>query len=1191
MENLPPFEPGDIVAGLEPLEHVEVQSLQPFGSKWLLKGVTLDSRRAISRPLEDADLARLSRVRGAEHAFDGDGEAFLLGVEALRICNAYQFDPLFAVNSSVVDVLPHQVEAVYRFLLPLPRIRFLLADDTGAGKTIMTGLLLKELLFRGVIEKMLIITPGGLTKQWAEELREKFGLESLVVNGDSFASQPGMFARSEGLFITSVDFISRNEGALSAACEAQWDFVAVDEAHKLSAYEYGTKVDRSARYSAVEKLAPRTDHLLLLTATPHRGRRDTFRRLMMLLDSDLFGQDDLVTAQVQRRKIGEGERHNGGEEDIERARNRFFLRRLKEEMLDWNEGPLFKPRHTKSPGYELTAGELELYNAVTHYVRSHRKEAVEKKNRNVELTLLVMQRRLASSLYAITRTLSNRLESLDKVQEILRDPDRSLAEKQRLLRGESGEETPADISQYEELDETQRAQVDRRIFGQVLSSDPEAVAREREEVRSLVEMAKALRGQPEAKFDQLLRVLDESDIIRSEKEKLVIFTEHKDTLLSLQDRLSAKGYNVVTIDGSMGPDARKEAQRQFFQSAKILIATDAAGEGINLQFCRFLINWDIPWNPNRLEQRMGRIHRYGQTQDVWVYNLVATNTREGAVLKRLLDKLDVMREQMGSDRVYDVIDELLEDVPLVKLVERSIDAPTEAVAQNILDEASAKIERAATGVETLVESQRLPSLASPLNMASARELRDASDEHRLQPCFVQNFFERAWKAAGGTLRGGHDDPIYHLGATPPAVLKVAAALKLPVGARSDTPFVFDKSLLSVASPLRVGEHTRLLGPGHPLFVALAHWAIGHAREAWSRGAVVVDPGSTTPHRLWLVRSSVADGRSENKKRLAHQELGVIMGDDAGTRVTSAANLLNFTAPAGLVAPSDIPADPPPAATQSEDAVQMWAYENITEAQKQRVEESRQNECELRRDYLQTAFTFLIVDVQEKLEVQHGRLLLDKADREEIARLEKHLTELKARKQTRLEELELMRNLTADLPEVLTTAWVLPAPQSALPTVEEGGAVEIGSAHFPMRRDDEVERIAMDVAMNYERARGWFPLDVSADGEHYDVRSGGPEGQKRFIEVKGRAQSGPIMLTGPEVDKLRQLGERAFLYIVTFCRGAQGQKPHLQIICDPIRHLSPHEMFRQVQYLVEEGDWKKAGETAALEPNDTVETEV
>ena len=1159
------FNPSDIVAGLEPDEHVEIRRMVPFGNKTLIEGVGVTSRREIRRPLSQEELSRLTKVRGADYTYNGDASAFLLGVEAQRIRIAYQFDPLFAVNASVVDVLPHQVEAVYRYLLPLPRIRFLLADDTGAGKTIMAGLLIKELLFRGVLSKVLIITPGGLTRQWRDEMEEKFSLSFRLINRASFDAEPGQFARSDdGLFITSIDFLARHEGCLNAASETQWDFIVVDEAHKLSAYEYGAKTERSARYQSVEALAEHTDPLLFLTATPHRGRKDTFRRLLMLLDEDLFQKDELVTKRI----------HQPADEDFEdeaaitKARNRFFLRRLKEEMVNWDKQPLFKPRHTKTTGYELTPEELQLYDAVTKYVRSRRKQAKAKRNRNVELTLMVMQRRLASSIYAITRTLQNRLEALIEVLVILRDASRSATEKKRLLR-ERGDDLPTHISAYEDLDETQRDDVDKRIFRQVLSDDPDEVARERDEVAELVRMAESLKFHPEAKFAELLTVLDASDVIRSESEKLVIFTEHKDTLDNLTERLTHKGYTIVTIHGGMDVEARKQAQKDFKHHAKILVATDAAGEGINLQFCRYLINWDIPWNPNRLEQRMGRIHRYGQPDDVWVYNLVATNTREGAVLERVLLKMDVMREQLGGDRVYDVIDELLEEVPLVQLIERSIDAEDNT---SVINETEGHINRSDFNqrAEDMIALQKKASLASKLDMRAALELRDESDERRLQPLFIQRFFEKAYVAAIGTITEDKHFPVFHVGRTPGDVLEVARQLRTPVAEKYDAPFVFDKDLVSVASPVRVPEDTKLLGPGHPLFDALIEWAIRRARDAFTKGAVLIDPNIAEPQRLWLVRSSIEDGRREAKKRIAHEQLSIVITDTATSplsaigegpgvrlRATSPAKLLDNAAPE---APVESPESPHPASEE----IQMWAYEHLTEKQLERVQKHRVAECDLRREYLETTFTDLILELQGQLnDLQQAQLFGDE-NPEELQKLTDRINQLKDRKQQRLDELALMLRLSANLPEVVTSALVVPAPS----------ATDQPTHGVPMRRDDEVERIAMDVVINYEQNRGWTPVDVSHDGEHYGIRSESPTGEKRFIEVKGRAASGPIMLTGPELDKLRQLGDRAFLYIVTHCK---SEATRLRIIQDPIAKLTPEMLYRQVQYLVSEADWADRGE--------------
>ncbi len=1035
--NIEGVSPGDIVSGIESSELVEIKRIAPFSNKILIEGIGIQSRREIKRPLTNEELSKLVKIRGKSYSFDGNAELFLLGAEAERIRIAHQFDPLFAVNSSIVDPLPHQVEAVYRYLLPLPRIRFLLADDTGAGKTIMTGLLLKELLFRGVIKKILIITPGGLTKQWKEEdLQEKFGLYGKLVNRASFEAEPGQFTRyDEGIFVTSIDFIARNEACLRSAEQATWDFVVVDEAHKLSAYEYGSKLEESERYKAIKTLA--------------------------------------------------------------------------------------------------------------------------KKNKNVELTLMVMQRRLASSLYAITRTLNNRLNALSEVLAILNDPSRSATDKKRLFGTAPDPNDPRDITEYEDLTEEDRERIDKRIFRQVLTADPEKVEEERNEVERLFRLADSLKHHKEAKFAELLGVLDSSDVIRAEKEKLVIFTEHRDTLNSLAKRLEDKGYTVTTIHGQMDVDARKHAQREFLTRAKIMVATDAAGEGINLQFCRYLINWDIPWNPNRLEQRMGRIHRYGQPHDVWVYNLVAQNTREGAVLQKVLSKMDVMREQMGSDRVYDVIDNWLEDVPLVTLIEKAIDSEYEIDAttatETVLDRASRE------KAELLVALQKKTSLASRLDLRAARDLRDASDERRLQPMFIQRFFERAWTACGGTIRKDDQFPVWHIGTTLTTLLDLSRERRMPLPDRYDTPFVFDKQLVSVASKVRVPDRTKLMGPGHILFDTLIEWAIREARQAFARGALLIDPNIATPQRIWLIRSTIEDGRIETRKRLAHERLAVVAADHMGLRMTSPSYLLNCIPPAEKQSLPDIQ-------DRSTEDVQAWAYEEITEKQLKRTMATRAEECELRKEYLNTAFTDLIVELQGKLsDLQQAQLYGDD-DAEERERLQKRIEELKTRKTERLKELDLMLNLRANLPEVLTQAIIMPAPVAKLETEETSNGI-------PMRRDDAVEAIAMNVAMRYERSRGWTPIDVHADGEHYDMRSESPAGEKRYIEVKGRSESGGIILTGPELDKLRQLESRAWLYVVTFCKSEQ---PRLRIINDPASKLNPEMLYRQVQFVINEKDWLGKG---------------
>lgn len=647
---------GNIIKNLSPTEAVVIDKIRTLGSKYSLSYTGINSNRRSSKILDEQQMAALELLTSdGEFNFKGNPDKFVLFAEAERINSAYQFDPLFAINCSVVDPLPHQVEAVYKYLLPQPKIRFLLADDTGAGKTIMTGLLLKELIMRKMVERVLIVTPGGLTKQWQEdEMGIKFNIPFKLVNRDVFSSEPTVFQTSDRI-VTSIDFICR-EDIMQVISKSSWDFVIIDEAHKLSAYEYGEKLYKSKRYEAAHILSQQCEHLLLLTATPHRGRKDTFKRLLQLLDEDIFATADLATERVREVSM------NGA--------NKFFIRRLKEDMKDWDGNALYKERHTKTVSYDLTSDEKRLYDAVTNYLTQQKKEASETKNIHVSLALQVMQRRLVSSIFAIRNTLLKRWLALQELVDEL-DKNPSLW-KQRVKLDEL---EVANIDDLDELDDEEREALDHimtdpkklKLFTTAKSLSD--IRKEAGEVKSLYEMANTLynQQQEEQKYIELKKLLTSQGVI--DGEKLVVFTEHKDTLLYLQERLINNGYNFVTIHGGMTVDERRESQCRFMApDVQILICTDAAGEGINLQFCRLLINWDIPWNPNRLEQRMGRIHRYGQKSDVIVFNMVASNTREGQVLKKLLCKLDIIREQLGDDRVYDVIQDVLKGVSLDSII-------------------------------------------------------------------------------------------------------------------------------------------------------------------------------------------------------------------------------------------------------------------------------------------------------------------------------------------------------------------------------------------------------------------------------------------------------------------------------------------------------------------------------------------
>ena len=1140
------IETGNIIKNLSPTEAVVIDKIRKLGSKFSLSYTGVNTNKRGSKILDEQQMSTLEVLTSdGEFNFKGDPEKFVLFAEAERINSAYQFDPLFAINCSVVDPLPHQVEAVYKYLLPQPKIRFLLADDTGAGKTIMTGLLLKELLMRKIVERVLIVTPGGLTKQWQEdEMGIKFNIPFKLVNRDVFSSEPTVFQTNDRL-VASIDFICR-EDIMQVVAKSTWDLVIFDEAHKLSAYEYGEKIYKSKRYEAAHILAQQCEHLLLLTATPHRGRKDTFKRLLQLLDDDIFATADLATERVRELSM------NGA--------NKFFIRRLKEDMKDWDGNALYKNRHTKTTSYNLTSDEKRLYDAVTTYLTKRKKEANETKNIHVSLALQVMQRRLVSSIYAIRNTLQKRWLALQGLADEL-DKNPSLW-KQRI---KFEELEVANIDDLDELDDEERDALDNimadpkklKLFTTAKSLSEIKV--EAGEVKSLYEMANTLynQQQEEQKYKELKKLLTSEGVI--DGEKLVIFTEHKDTLLYLQERLTNNGYHVATIHGGMSVDERRMSQCRFMsKEVQILICTDAAGEGINLQFCRLLINWDIPWNPNRLEQRMGRIHRYGQKSDVLVFNMVASNTREGQVLKKLLTKLDVIREQLGDDRVYDVIQDVLKGVSLDSIIssvlngqESDLDLFIDKDAKDLGDLFSQSI-----------RNQDKSIAHSSVDYKDARRLKEDSDEKRLQPIYIRLFFERAFKYLGGKY-DEIADGIFQITYIPDIIVsRLKEQYRIYAENLTSLYFFFDKAkFLEYQNSTAQYGKAHYINPGNALFDCLIDTVRDSFRDEMLKGTVLVSPEDKHPYFAFFVKNQIQDNRptQSGEPNISNELLTLICQNEDGVfQQTSPAKLLDLCPPVEF-AKEIVPPEP-----ANENEVVEWAYSNQTEPLLEATEKMVKEDTESRREYLQTAFQQIILDIQGEINELQNKILFsdDEKVQQKLMMKEARYNALKVRKKERLAQLDNMIELFPVEPEVLGCAYVLPLNQ-----------VEYRNT-FGMSRDDEVEAIAMKVAIDYETEHGRKTSDVSKDNVGYDVKSIDVQGNKRYIEVKGRAGTDGVMLSENEMNRLAQLGTKAWLYIVTECR---SESPILNIVNDPARKLVFEQKTKGVQFYLPLSEWQSKKE--------------
>ena len=1135
------IEIGQIVKNLIPTEAVTINQIQMLGPMVSVKYTGVNSNRVNTKVLSNSDFEQLEVLTNeGSFNFKGDPVRFALFAEAERINSAYQFDPLFAVNCSIVDPLPHQVEAVYKFLLPQPKIRFLLADDTGAGKTIMAGLLIKELMMRGMAERILIVTPGGLTKQWQEdELGIKFNIPFTLVNRGLFTSDPNVFHTSPRI-VTSIDFISR-EDVLNVASNSNWDLIVFDECHKLSAYDYGEKQYLSLRYKAAQVLSQQCEHILLLTATPHRGRTDTFKKLLQILDEDIFATDEIASTRI--KELG----HKGI--------NKFFIRRLKEDMKDWKGNPLFKQRFTKTVAYELTPEEKELYDAVTKYLTKRKEEASETKNIHVSLALTVMQRRLVSSIFAIKNTLNRRWQSLQGIVDELHQNPNLWNQRYKI---DPSFNQVQDIDDFDELEDSERDALENilsdpkkfRLF--TTAKSLQELQQEATEVKRLYEMAQSLynRNQAEKKFIQLQDLLTSENVIGGEK--LVIFTEHKDTLIYLEDRLKNDGYKVVTIHGGKLVDERREAQWAFAKpETQILIATDAAGEGINLQFCRLLINWDIPWNPNRLEQRMGRIHRYGQKQDVLVFNMVASNTKEGKVLERLLTKLDIIREGIGDDRVYDVIQDVLENISLDAIINSVFNGNETA-----LDEFLAQDNETLTLRFTQKIKEQKESIEhSRVDYKDARILKEDSDEKRLQPIYIRLFFEKAFKQLGGEYTELRES-IYRIDKLPETMIQTLRNdFNIFADAIRQIQFCFDKQIfLDYQSVSDLGK-VHYINPGNPIFDSLVKVVRNQFREDMLKGTVLISPDDTEDYLAFFVKSQIVDNRpSRSDDSITDERLLMVCQNKEGTfNITSPAKFIDLHAPAVFTKPIL-----PPEIVHQDEVVQ-WSFENLTLKQFDDTKIHVKNDTEARISYLESAFTQVILDLQIQIqELQTKVLLGDVKVQEKIIKKQDRITELIQKKHIRLQNLELMSQLSPKAPEVLGCAYVVP-----LTKVEYLG-------HYGMSRDDEVERIAMKVAFEYEKSVGWTPLDVSANNEGYDIRSMSPEELKRYIEVKGRSGSdGSVMLSENEMNRLAQLGDAAWLYIVVSCKN----NPELYRIQNPAKLLQFELKSKGIQYFLPMNEWK------------------
>ena len=1113
--NLDQLKPNVVVRGPLFPEPVQVIVVYPMGSSVKLVGKGLTTGKVHEPVLSVEQLAQLEASPEKE-PFDGDPLRFRLGIEAMRLGLAFEYDPYFSLSIARVDPLPHQLEAVYESFLKLPRIRFLLADDPGAGKTIMAGLLIKELKIRGLVKRTLIIPPASLSFQWQREMKDKFREQFDVIRSEALRANYGSNPWQEkNQVVTSISWVSTIEDARESLLRSHWDLIIVDEAHKMAAYARDKK---TLAYQLGEKLSDMTDHFLLMTATPHKGDPAHFCMFLELLDRDVYGDVKSLEEAMRRNKAP------------------FYLRRTKEALVsfpDPNTGKskaLFTKRRVQTTEFKMNPDELEFYDALTHYVEDQSIKAAaddSARGRALGFTMAMLQRRFASSTFAVRRSLERMKEKREK---ILANPE-GYREEQILKK------LPED---FEDLPDDEQQEIIAQLEDVVASVDPAALREEIARLEKLIDEAVFLEHKEiESKLVRLREIITEHGVFKDPEMKLLIFTEHKDTLEYLVRKLKEWNLTVTQIHGGLkigdrdSPNTRIYAEREFRESCQVMVATEAAGEGINLQFCWFMINYDIPWNPTRLEQRMGRIHRYGQEKDCLIFNFVTTNTREGRVLQKLFERLKRIEDDLDPKRTGKIFNVLGDIFPSNQL-ERML---RDMYARNLTEEVikSRIVEEVDTDRFRRITNSTLEGLAKrELNLSAIVGKTAEAKERRLVPEVIEDFFLLAGPLAGVHPKeakpGAH---LYRIG-------RVSRTL-WPIGEKQEPRFgklgreykqvVFDKELL------KRDPTSEWVTPGHPLFEAVRSDVTDRVQEDLKRGGVFYDLHAKAPYRLDVFSASIIDGLAHQ----LHRKLFVVQADSGGSlsvrQPTIFLDLALGAKEASVPSGDDLP---------DRQAAERFLVEKTLNPFLAEISAERTRETETIAHHVEISLQTIIDRVQcqyAELEQQKTAGSPEAGIEGRMKQFEDRLDELNGRLERRRGDLKSERQCAIGDIHHVGTAWVFPHPERTSPAIA------------PMVRDDEIERIAVQAATAHEEARGWKVESVEADNRGFDLisRKPHPEDPKtcidvRFIEVKGRAAVGEIALTSNEYKTAERLKKDFWLYAVFNC----GSKPEVHDIQDPAR---------------------------------------
>ena len=1089
---------GSSVSGLVNNETVQVVAIKWYGSSVL--EITFKNNKGMlaNQLLYREDEAHLQvEADNLPWSFDADGDTVRLASEAYRINLAHLFDPYLAVHTSSIEPLPHQISAVYQEMLPRLPLRYVLADDPGAGKTIMTGLLLKELMVRGDLKRCLIVSPGSLSEQWQDELYSKFHLKFEILTNDRFESavSGNVFAETD-LCIVRLDKLARNDILQEKLKVTEWDLIVVDEAHKMSATVWGGEVKYTRRFQLGRLLSNITRHFLLLTATPHNGKEEDFHLFMSLIDPDRF--EGSVRSSSQSIDV-----------------NDVMRRLVKEDLLKFDGTPLFPERRAYTVNYDLSPKEAILYNDVTDYVQQEFNRADQLSNDHrstVGFALTILQRRLASSPEAIYQSLHRRRERLEN-----RLNEEKIGKKAEEYRSTINFDSDYDDDDYSstEIEQEEENVADQASAARTIKELEAEIAT----LKKLEHLANEVRISGEdRKWDELSHLLQDNECMFTpdgQREKLIIFTEHRDTLRYLTEKIRTLFGNedsVVTIHGGMLRDERRKIEERFRQDkdVRIMIATDAAGEGINLQRAHLMINYDLPWNPNRLEQRFGRIHRIGQTEVCHLWNLVSQETREGMVFQCLFNKLEEERQALGG-KVFDILGDMtFNNKPLRELLIEAIRYGNDPEVRKRLWEVvdhSMNTEK----FRKLIEENALTEDSMDVSKVMAiRAEMERIEAHKLQPHFIEEFFIQAFKTLGGRIHK-REHGRYEITSVPFAIRNRDMQIGFGESVLNKYERIcFEKDDCNVPGLVPAA----LICPGHPLLEATVDLIRERYADALKHGAVFIDDNDfgREPRLLFYIEDAIQDGvvLPNGNKRVISKNIHFVELKEDGTAVNAGyAPYLDYRAANEneYAAIRDFIQHESWLNQGVEERAQTYAISEIIPKHFSEVKAHKTQMLDKIAKAVKDRLTqeiqywdFRAYDLREKEAAGKGNQRLTSANATRRAE------ELESRMQKRLAEIDNERMISAMPPVIVGGSLVIPK-----------GLLQI-LMHQPVPdtfgQDDRqaVELAGMKAVMEIETKLGFIPRDVSADKCGYDVESEipqklrGPDGAcLRFIEVKGRTR--------------------------------------------------------------------------------------